>query len=219
MTAPTAAELAAVPMFASLAPAELEEAARLFTIRCYPKDAIIVTEGDRVDLFNIILAGKTQAFWRDEAGHQLKLGVDGPGGHIVDAALNGEPSFVSVIVVEDVRFASIPLAELRQLVLRHPQIGLVLLMEVVGRLRRLQQRTKILTMEDVYGRVVKLLLARAKETDDKLVAEGLTHAEIGQKVAATREMVGRVLRDLARGGYVEVDRGRITILRKPPSRW
>jgi len=219
MTAPTAAELAAVPMFASLTAAELQEVAQLFTIRAYPKDAIVATEGDRLELFNIILSGKTQAFWRDEAGHQLKLGVDGPGGHVVDATLNGEPTLVSVLVVEDVRFASIPLAELKQLVVRHPQVGLVLLMEVVGRLRRLLQRTRILTMEDVYGRVVKLLLARAKETDDRLVAEGLTHAEIGQKVAATREMVGRVLRDLARGGYVKVNRGRITILRKPPSRW
>jgi hypothetical protein len=32
-------------------------------------------------------------------------------------------------------------------------------------------------------------------------------------------MVGRVLRDLARGGYIKVDRGRMVILRKPPSRW
>jgi hypothetical protein len=32
-------------------------------------------------------------------------------------------------------------------------------------------------------------------------------------------MVGRVLRDLARGGYIKADRGRMTILRKPPTRW
>jgi hypothetical protein len=36
MTAPTAAELAKVPMFASLAPADLEEVARRFVIRHYP---------------------------------------------------------------------------------------------------------------------------------------------------------------------------------------
>jgi CRP/FNR family cyclic AMP-dependent transcriptional regulator len=89
----------------------------------------------------------------------------------------------------------------------------------VARLRRLVQRTKTFTMEDVYGRVVKLLLAAAVQTDDKLVTERLTHAEIGQRVGATREMVGRILRDLARGGYIETARGRITILRKPPKRW
>jgi CRP/FNR family cyclic AMP-dependent transcriptional regulator len=219
MIAPTAADLAAIPLFASLAPAELQAVAQLFTVRSYPKNAIVATEGDRLDLFNIILSGKTQAFWRDQAGHQLKLGVDGPGGHIVDATLGGERTLVSVIAIEDLRLASIPMTELKQLLLRHPQVAVVLLMEVVARLRRLLQRTKILTMEDVYGRVVKLLLARAEETDGKLVTERLTHAEIGQKVGATREMVGRVLRDLARGGYIKADRGRMVILRKPPSRW
>ena len=150
-----------------------------------------------LDLFNLILSGKTQASWRDQAGHQLKLGVDGLGGHIVDATLGGEPTIVSVIAIEDLHLASIPMTELKQLLLRHPQLAVVLLMEVVARLRRLLQRTKILTMEDVYGRVVKLLLARAEETDGKLVTERLTHAEIGQKVGATREMVGRVLRRAA----------------------
>lgn len=219
MTAPTAADLAGIPLFASLTPKELQEVAKLFVVRAYQKDAIVATEGDRLELFNVILSGKSQAFWRDQAGHQLKLGVDGPGGHFVDATLGGEPTLVSVIAVEDLRLASIPMAQLKQLLLRHPQVAVVLLMEVVARLRRLLARTKTLTMEDVYGRVVKLLLARAEEADGKLGAARLTHAEIGQSVGATREMVGRVLRDLARGGYVKIDRGRITLLRKLPSRW
>ena len=215
----TAADLGAIPLFALLSPAELEEEAQLFTVRCYPKNAIVATEGDRLDMFNIVLSGNVQAFWRDEAGHQLKLGVEGPGDHFADATLGGEVVLVSFIAVEDLRVASIRMIDLKQLLQRHPQVAVVLLMDVVARLRRLLQRTKTLTMDDVYGRVVKLLVARAVETDGKLVSERLTHAEIGQRVGATREMVGRVLRDLARGGYIKSERGRLTILRKPPRRW
>lgn len=219
MTTPTAEDLAAIPLFASLTPKELQVVAKLFTVRSYQKDTIVVTEGDRLDLFNIILSGKSQAFWRDQDGHQLKLGVDVPGSHFVDATLGGEPTLVSVMAVEDLRVASIPMADLKQLLQRHPQVAVVLLLEVVARLRRLLARTKTLTMEDVYGRVVKLLVTLAEEGDGKRVTERLTHAEIGQRVGATREMVGRVLRDLARGGYIKADRGRMVILRKPPSRW
>ena len=111
------------------------------------------------------------------------------------------------------------MTELRQLLLRHPKVAVALLMEVVARLRRSIQITRTLSMEEVYGRVVKLLLARAVETDGRLVVERLTHADIGHRVGASREMVGRILRDLARGGYVETGRGRITILRRPPQRW
>jgi len=80
------------------------------------------------------------------------------------------------------------------------------------------QRSRHLTMEDVYGRIVKLILAASVEVDGRLVSEPMTHAEIGTRVGATREMVGRVLRELARGGYVKSDRGRLVVLKKPPAR-
>jgi CRP/FNR family cyclic AMP-dependent transcriptional regulator len=219
MPAPKAADLAAVPLFASLSQEELQETAQLFTVRSYPKGAIVATEGDHLDLFNIVLSGKVQFFWHDEAGHQVKLGIDGPGGHYADVTLGGEPILMSVIALEDLRVASVPIAALKALLLRHSQVGFGLLMDVVARLRRLVERTKAFTMEDVYGRVVKLLLATAVKADDKLVTERLTHAEIGKRVGATREMVGRVMRDLVRGGYIEVGRRGVTIARTPPKRW
>ena len=60
MGAASRTDLESIPLPASLAPAELREAARLFTIRSYPKNAIVATEGDRADLFNIILSGRLQ---------------------------------------------------------------------------------------------------------------------------------------------------------------
>jgi CRP/FNR family cyclic AMP-dependent transcriptional regulator len=218
MTAPTSAELADVPMFAALAPADLEDLAKRFVIRRYPKGATVANTGDRLDEFNVILSGRIQWFWRDEAGRQLKLAAEGPGGHFADVTLGGEPILMSVIAIEDLRVAAIPLTEFRPLLLRHPRVAVGLLMDVVARLRRLLQATQSLSMEDVYARVVKLLIARARHDGERLVAD-LTHAEIGQRVGATREMVGRLLRDLARGGYIKSERGRITILRKPPQRW
>lgn len=219
MTIATADELSSIPLLASLSRKDLRAAAPLFTIRSYAKNAIVATEGDRLDLFSVILSGSVQAFWRDEDGHQLSLGVDGPGDHFADATLGGEPTLVSHMATTDLRIASIRLTDLKRLLQQHPQMAITLLMDVVARLRRLVRRTRTLTMEDVYGRVVKLLHASYVEIDGKLVIEHLTHAEIGQRVGATREMVGRVLRDLARGGYIKTQRGRMTILGKPPNRW
>ncbi|HYG54618.1 MAG TPA: Crp/Fnr family transcriptional regulator [Burkholderiales bacterium] len=187
-------------------------------VRRFAKGTVIANEGDRLDLFNVILAGRIQWFWRDDAGHRLNLAAEGPGGHFADVTLGGEPILLSVAALEDVRVASIPIDELRKLLLRHPELAVELLLQVIGRLRRLLRTTRTLTMDDVYARVVKLLLARAVQADGKLVAE-LSHAEIGRRVGASREMVGRLLRDLGRGGYIAARRGRVTILRKPPPRW
>jgi CRP/FNR family cyclic AMP-dependent transcriptional regulator len=219
MSAPTVEELAAIPPLASLSPAQLGAETKLFTLRSYARDAIVSTEGDRVEMFNFILSGNVQAFWRDEAGHELRLGIDGPGDHFPDVVLTGEPALVSHIATADLRLASIRTTDLMELLRRHPQVGVVLLMDVVARLRRIISRTKMLTMQDVYGRVVKLLLANAVQADGELASARLTHVEIGQRVGATREMVGRVLRELTRGGYIRADGERMIILRKPPGRW
>lgn len=218
MTAPTAAELARVPMFASVAPADLEDLAKRFVVRRFPKGAIVATAGDRLDVFNVILSGTIQWFWRDDADRLLKRLAEGPGGHFADTTLGGEPIMMSVTAIEDLRVASIPTSELKEMLLRHPHLAVGLLMDVVVRLRRLLEATRSFTMEDVYTRVVKLILACAVEAGDNRVAD-LTHAEIGHRVGATREMVGRLLRDLARGGYIRSERGRITLLRKLPERW
>jgi CRP/FNR family cyclic AMP-dependent transcriptional regulator len=137
--------------------------------------------------------------------------------HFPDQALIGEPTLVSHIAVTDLRVAAIRWDDLTRLLERHPKIALAMLMGVAARHRRMIARAKMLTMDDVYGRVVKLLLASA--SDGGHVRERLTHAEIGQRVGATREMVGRVLRELARGGYIEADNGHISILKNPPARW
>jgi CRP/FNR family cyclic AMP-dependent transcriptional regulator len=63
------------------------------------------------------------------------------------------------------------------------------------------------------------LLDLAVEHDGKLATERITHREIANMVGASREMVGRILKDLKTGGYITVDRGRIFINEKLPPRW
>lgn len=216
MTNPIPAELAAIPLFASFSRKDLEEVAQRFTVRTFSKDVIVAAEGDRLEVFNVILSGSLQWFFSDEDGHRLRFGVEEPGGHFADTTLFGEPILMSIIALEPLRVASVPLDEFRRLLLRHPPLAVALLGDVVARLRRLLKSTRTLTMEEVYGRVVKLLFSGAA---DSVGGQRLTHAEIGERVGATREMVGRILRDLVKGAYVEMARGRITVLRKPPRRW
>ena len=102
-------------------------------------------------------------------------------------------------------------------VLGYPVEGLDGIPAGTYRVQALLNRYETFRLGD--GRVVKLLMANAVDVNGKLVAERLTQAEIGQRVGATREMAGRILRDLARGRYIECERGRITILRKLPQRW
>jgi CRP/FNR family cyclic AMP-dependent transcriptional regulator len=219
MTSATATDLAGSTLLATLSPEELQAAAQHFSVRRYPKGAILVTEGDRLEFFSIVLAGKAKFFWRDDEGRQVDVAIVGPGEDFAAQAIGAEPMITSIMAIEDLRLASTPVPEFERLLLCHPQLALAYLKRVIFLFRRSMLGRKAFSMQDVYGRVTQLLVASAVETDGVLVTERFTHAEIGQRVGATREMVGRVLRDLARGGYIRSDRGRIAVLRTLPRRW
>jgi CRP/FNR family cyclic AMP-dependent transcriptional regulator len=219
VTSATAADLAGSTLLAALSPEELQAAARHFTVRNFPKGAILVSEGDRLDFFSIVLAGKAKFYWRDDEGRQVDVAIVGPGEDFAAQAIGAEPMITSIIASEDLCLAVTPVADFERLLLRHPQLALAYLKRVIFLFRRTMAGRKSFSMEDVYGRIAQLLIASAVETDGVLVTDRLTHAEIGQRVGATREMVGRVLRDLARGGYIRSDRGRIALLRTLPRRW
>lgn len=219
MAAPTLTELATSSLLAVLAPDELRAAAARFTVRSYPKGAILASEGDRLEAFSIVLAGRVKFFWRNDQGRQVDVAVIGPGEDFAAQSIGGEPMLTSVIALDDLRLASTPVAEFEQLLLGYPHLALAYLKRVVYLFRHTMAGRRSFSMQDVYGRVTELLLANAVETEGRLLTKRFTQAEIGQRVGATREMVGRVLRELTRGGYIRVEQGRFTILRTPPRHW
>ena len=104
--------------------------------------------------------------------------------------------------------------------LEHPQFAINLIEKLIHRVRALTENVKSLALMDVYGRVAHLLLDLAREHDGKLeVDEKLTQQDIADRVGASREMISKILKDLADGGYITIAQKRITIHRKPPRHW
>lgn len=101
-----------------------------------------------------------------------------------------------------------------------PDLAVLLLKRLVQRVRTLTQTVGRLASVDVYGRLVGLFDAPAVEDQGRRIVPGpLSQARIAERLGASRAMVNRLLQDLARGGYVEVSRERIVLLRKLPPRW
>lgn len=55
--------------------------------------------------------------------------------------------------------------------------------------------------------------------DAHVVITPITHQSIASRVGASREMVSRLLKDLEKGGYIELGIKRIVLKRKLPARW
>ncbi len=204
-------------LFKGLQDEELRRLARCAVTRAYPKHAVIISEGDTTDAIYMILSGKVKVYLSDESGKELVLAIKGAGDYFGEMALDGEPRAASVMTLEPSQFAIIPRGDFRAFVLEHPEVVLRLFENLSRVARAINRKIRSVAMLDVYGRVSRVLVELAVQRDGKLVIpDKLTQRDIANRVGASREMINRILRDLAAGGYVTVRDGHITINKAPP---
>jgi len=217
---PIAESLKAVPLFSALPQQEIATLADAAIVRTFPKNTIVVTEGERSDSLYVILSGRVKVFVSDENGKDVVLRVEGPGEYFGELALDEGPRTASVGTLEPCKMAVIANDVVRGLLASHPEAALQLIRGLIGRMRYMTENLKDLALLDVYGRVAKLLLELATEADGRLVIDQrLTQQDIADRVSASREMVSRILKDLTTGGYIANEGGKIVIQRRPPRAW
>ena len=93
---------------------------------------------------------------------------------------------------------------------------------LIRRARLATESARSVALIDVYGRLVRLLNQLAGEADaqgERALRERMTHQELAQHLACSREMVSRLLKDLETGGYIAVRERRLHLLKALPARW
>ena len=109
---------------------------------------------------------------------------------------------------------------MERLLAERPDIAFHLIQRLALRVRTLTHTVRNLASVDVYGRLVGLLEALAiDQQGQRVVAGALSQQRMADRVGASRAMINRLLHDLVRGGYIELTRGRIVLLKKLPRRW
>jgi CRP/FNR family cyclic AMP-dependent transcriptional regulator len=208
------------PLFLGLQEDELRAVAAKAVEKSFPKNAIVINEGERTDSLYVVLSGKVKIYLGDEVGKELILDIKGPGGYFGEMALADGERSASVVALEESRFAIISIADFRHLLLKYPEISLHVIENLVHIIRGLNKNVRSLAMLDVYGRLSRLLLELAVEDDGKLViSEKLTQKDMASRVGSSREMVNRIFRGLALGGYIKVEGKKIIINKTLPARW
>ena len=189
-------------------------------VRSYPAQAVLVTEDDRSDALFIILSGRVKAYGSGPDGREVVYSTQGAGEYFGEMTLDGGPRSASVMTLEPTTCAVVPGAEVRDFLAHHPDFALHLVKKLIGLARASTDQVKSLALDDVYGRIARLLRSLAREEDGVLVVpDKLTQQDIAERVGSSREMVSRIFKPLTEGGYVELRRGRIALLKKLPARW
>src|SRR5712692_250274 len=93
--------LKAVPFFSQLSDHELEAVRSGASERPYPKNAVVLTEGEMGDSLYVIQAGKVKVFIGDENGREIILKILGTGAFFGEMSMiDKQPRSASVRTIE-----------------------------------------------------------------------------------------------------------------------
>ena len=208
--------LKGVPLFSLFSDAQLSQLLTCVQHRSYPRNAFILRAGEETDALYLVLSGRVKVLIPDEEGHEVILSIIGPQEYFGEMGLlDDQPRSASVETLESCEMLRLSKAGFTNILKDNFELAMLIIRNLVKRLREADRKIESLALIDVYGRVARLLLDMAENLDGKWVVE---HAppkqEIARMIGASREMVSRVVKDLHGKGLIRAEKRRIYVLDK-----
>ena len=171
-------------------------------LKTFAAKHLIIKEGDpSKDLFYII-SGSVTVMIEDHKGHEIVLAYLNPGDFFGEIGLFDVEHRRSAFVRAKTKceIAQISYDRLKGIGDLFPDLLFSIASQLALRLRKTSRKVSDLAFTDVKGRVARTLLDLCKEPDAITHPDGMmvkvTRQELGRIVGCSREMVGRVLKDL-----------------------
>ena len=189
----------------------------------FRKDAIIVNEGEMGGALYILIQGRVRVFSADTSGKEITLGTVLAGDFFGEMSLDGGARSATVEALEPCLCAVVPHPHVLAFIRLNCEFAISLLKTTIVRARAATQAARDMALLDVYGRLSQTLNHLGKVTADdntpKIIKPLISHGGLAAHVGASREMVSKLMKDLERGGYIQVNTRQITLLKKLPANW
>ena len=179
----------------------------------YQAKSNIICAGERSHTLFFIVKGSVTIVIEDDDGREMIIAYLNSGDFIGELGLFEQPGLEQarsawVRAKTECEVAEISYAKFREYAHQEPEILYALSGQIAQRLRNTTRKVGDLAFFDVTGRVARCLLELCKQPDAMTHPDGMqikvTRQEIGRIVGCSREMVGRVLKDLEEQNLVSV---------------
>jgi CRP-like cAMP-binding protein len=199
--------LRAVPLFARVGEADLENIAALLIERRYPKNSIIVEEGLTGDYMYVIREGRVKVTKASDDGREKIMDFLESGAFFGEMALlDHSPRSASVRTLAPAVLAALSRKDFLGLLRNSPDLGLSLIQELTRRLRDTDDQATSVSFQRVEDRAKGLFerIAQADGTSgDRRITPQLTHQQIADMIGTSRETVTRAVKQLKQTGWLE----------------
>lgn len=200
----------------------VEESITTFLTHChrrqFPAKAAIIRQGDPAGELYYIISGSVTVLLEDDKGHEIVLAYLNPGDFFGEIGLfNADASRTALVRARaESEIAQISYKKLRGLTELYPDLIIAMTSQIARRLRNTNRKLGDLAFMDVYGRVARTLLDLCDQPDALTHPEGMqvrvTRQELARLVGCSREMVGKVLKDMEEQKHISVSGKNIVVL-------
>lgn len=206
--------LKSVPLFSSFSDQQLSSLLTCVQHRSYPRGAFILRAREETDALYIILSGRVKVLIPDEDGHEVILSIMGPNEFFGEMGLlDDKPRSASVETLESCEMLRMSKAGFLNCLRGNQELAMLIIRNLVRRLREADRKIESLALIDVYGRVARLIIDMAENVDGKwIVAHAPAKQEIARMIGASREMVSRVVKDLQHKGLIRAEKRKIYVM-------
>ncbi len=174
--------------------------------KSYKSKKIIIHEGDVSNSLYYITAGSVSVLAESETGEEIILAQLNQGDFFGEAGLfefdnrdEGKRT-ARIIARSDSTIAEISYTQFKQIVADDPAVMFLLTSQIFNRLKKTSMKVRDLIFLDVKGRIAHCLLELSAEPDAITHPEGMqikiTRQDLAKMVGCSREMAGRVLKEL-----------------------
>ena len=178
--------------------------------RKYPAKSTIIYAGDESDALYYIIRGSVTVIIEDDEGREMIMAYLNEGDFFGEMGLFDQAAGRSAWIKakSECEVAEISYSKFRDLAKEDAEILFAVSAQVAGRLRATTRKVGDLAFLDVTGRVARTLIDLCKQPEAMTHPDGMqikiTRQEIGRIVGCSREMVGRVLKNLEEQGLISV---------------
>jgi len=211
--------LAKIPLFAGLAPRELEALAGLTRSRALAPREELFHKGDTGNHVYAVVEGTLKVVTTSEAGDDVVFNLVTAGEVIGEiAALCQAERTATLVALTDCELLALDRRDLFAFLRAHPDASLELMVVLARRVRSLSELVEDTLFLNLPVRLAKKLVAFAGNHGERVpggvrIGLKLSQEEWGDLVGATRESVNKQMRAWTDQGTIRVDHGFVVILR------
>ena len=186
--------------------------------RHFKKDDVVFVAGEEATGMYVIVDGAVRAFRVSPDGREQVIHVERAGATVAEVPLFDDGTYPSNVAAEETTTVLfLDKRDVQRLFLQHPQIALVALKVMAGRLRRCAELVEALSLREVGQRLARFLLAEARRSgtrSDRGISLQLTQTnqQIAARIGSVREVVSRAFTRLQHDKLINVDGRNLLIL-------